>query len=162
MRAQPHPAQKLNRRAWIARQPARRKKHPAPLFETAFHSSRTIAVLPGPQHPGSGERKPVRLALFRAGMEPFNKYGVAGVSFHNLENNQMRKVLLAAVCVAFVGGISAASAQTTGPAAQDTMKTNSPMDSQAKMMKKKKMKKGMMEKDGMMKNDMMKKDDMKK
>jgi hypothetical protein len=91
-------------------------------------------------------------------MELLNKYRVARVLFHPLEIDQMRKVLLAAVCVAFVGGVSAASAQTTGPTGQDTMKTNSPMDSQAKMMKKKKMKM----KKGMMKDDMMKKDDMKK
>jgi pentapeptide MXKDX repeat protein len=75
----------------------------------------------------------------------------------------MRKVIIAACCVAFIGGISAASAQTTGQPTQDSMKTNSPMSSQAKMMKKKKMKKGMMKSDKMgMKKDDMKKDGMSK
>jgi hypothetical protein len=67
----------------------------------------------------------------------------------------MRKVILAACCVALLGGVSAASAQSTGQPGQDSMKTNSPMNAQNKMMKKKK---------GMMKSgdDMsgMKKDDM--
>ena len=70
----------------------------------------------------------------------------------------MHKVIVVACCVAFVGGVSAASAQTTGQPSQDSMKTNSPMDAQAKMMKKSKMKKGMMKSgDGM---SGMKKDDM--
>jgi hypothetical protein len=70
----------------------------------------------------------------------------------------MRKAIIAVCCVAFMGGISAASAQITGPQAQDSMKTNSPMDSQNKMMKKKKMKKGMMKSGDDMSG--MKKDDM--
>lgn len=67
----------------------------------------------------------------------------------------MRKVILAAMCVAFVGGLSAASAQAATPADQGMMKTTNPMDAQDKMMKKKKMKKGMM-KDGMKKDGMSK------
>jgi pentapeptide MXKDX repeat protein len=77
----------------------------------------------------------------------------------------MRKVILAAVCVAFVGGLSAASAQTTTSANPGMMKTTNPMDAQDKMMKKKKMKKGMMKSDdgmGMKKDDGMMKDGMKK
>jgi pentapeptide MXKDX repeat protein len=77
----------------------------------------------------------------------------------------MRKVILAAMCVAFVGGLSAASAQAATPADQGMMKTTNPMDAQDKMMKKKKMKKGMMKSDdgmGMKKNDGMMKDGMKK
>ena len=71
----------------------------------------------------------------------------------------MRKAIIAACCVAFIGGVSAASAQTTGPQSQDSMKTNSPMDAQNKMMTKKKMKKGMM-KSGDDMSGGMKKDDM--
>jgi pentapeptide MXKDX repeat protein len=75
----------------------------------------------------------------------------------------MRKVILAAVCVAFVGGLSAASAQTATSANQGMMKSTNPMDAQDKMMKKKKMKKGMMKSDmGMKKDDGMMKDGMKK
>jgi hypothetical protein len=48
----------------------------------------------------------------------------------------MRNLLIAACYAALVGSVSAASAQT-GPASQDTMKTNSPMDSNAKMKKSK-------------------------
>ncbi len=75
----------------------------------------------------------------------------------------MRKVILAAVCVAFVGGLSAASAQTTTSANPGMMKTTNPMDAQDKMMKKK-MKKGMMKSGGMgmKKDDGMMKDGMKK
>jgi hypothetical protein len=68
----------------------------------------------------------------------------------------MRNLLIAACCAALVGSISVASAQTTGPTNQDTMKTNSPMDSNAKMKKKhtkKSMKSGdSMSKDGMKKD----------
>src|ERR1700750_647033 len=70
----------------------------------------------------------------------------------------MRTVILAACCVALLGGVSAASAQTTGQPGQDSMKTNSPMNAQNKMMKKKKMKKGMMKSGDDMSG--MKKDDM--
>jgi hypothetical protein len=78
----------------------------------------------------------------------------------------MRKVILAAVCVAFVGGLSAASAATMTPAKQGMTKAD-PMNAQDKMMKKKKMKmkKGMMKSDdgmGMKKDDGMMKDGMKK
>ncbi len=55
----------------------------------------------------------------------------------------MRKILVATCCVAFMGSISMASAQTTGPEAQQTAMKSSNMDSMAKM-KKSKMKKGMM------------------
>ena len=79
----------------------------------------------------------------------------------------MRKAIIAACCVALIGGISSASAQTTGQPGQDSMKMNNPMNAQNKMMKKKKMKKGMMKSgDGMSgKDDMgmgMKKDGMSK
>ena len=60
----------------------------------------------------------------------------------------MRKILVAACCAAFMGSISVASAQTTGPQGQQTMKSNDNMDANAKMMKKKK-KKGMMRSGGM-------------
>lgn len=76
----------------------------------------------------------------------------------------MRKIILGAVCLAFVGGMSAVSAQTTtAVSGQGVMKT-SPLDAQDKMMKKKKMKKGMMKSDsmGMKKDDGMMKDGMKK
>jgi pentapeptide MXKDX repeat protein len=77
----------------------------------------------------------------------------------------MRKFILAVACVAFVGSLSAASAQTTAPANPGMMKTTGPMDAQDKMMKKKKMKKGTMKSDdgmGMKKDDGMMKDGMKK
>jgi hypothetical protein len=38
----------------------------------------------------------------------------------------MRKAIITACCIAFIGGLSAASAQTTAPPGQDDMKTNSP------------------------------------
>ena len=74
----------------------------------------------------------------------------------------MRKAIIAACCVAFIGGVSAASAQTTGPQSQDSMKTNTPMDAQNKMMKKKKMKmkKGMMKSGDDISGGGMKKDGM--
>ena len=60
----------------------------------------------------------------------------------------MRNLLIAACCAALMGSVSVASAQTTGPTTQDSVKTNSPMDSNAKMMKKKhKIKKGVMKSD---------------
>ena len=40
----------------------------------------------------------------------------------------MRNLLIAACCVALAGSASVASAQTTGPASQDNLKTNSPME----------------------------------
>ena len=61
----------------------------------------------------------------------------------------MRKILVAACCAALMGSISVASAQTTGPQGQQTMKSNDSMDANARMMKKKKMKKGMMKSGGM-------------
>jgi pentapeptide MXKDX repeat protein len=48
----------------------------------------------------------------------------------------MRNLLIAACCAALLGSVSVASAQTSGPAAQDSMKTHNPMDSNAKMKKK--------------------------
>ena len=75
----------------------------------------------------------------------------------------MRKAIIAtvcgAICTVFIGGISMASAQTTGQPGQDSMRTNSAMNAQNKMMmKKKKMKKGMMKSGDDMSG--MKKDDM--
>ena len=62
----------------------------------------------------------------------------------------MRKAIIAACCVAFISGISTASAQTTAPPGQDDMKTNSPstMKKKSKGMKSSKnmgMKKGDMD-----------------
>ena len=45
----------------------------------------------------------------------------------------MRNLLIAACCAALVGSVSIASAQNTAPAAQDSMKTDSPMNANAKM-----------------------------
>jgi pentapeptide MXKDX repeat protein len=67
----------------------------------------------------------------------------------------MRTLLIAACCAALVGSISVASAQTTGPAAQESMKTDSPMDSNAKMKKTSKTKKST-KSDDSMKGDMSK------
>jgi hypothetical protein len=53
------------------------------------------------------------------------------------QETKMRNLLIAACCAALVGSVSAASAQTSGPTSQDTMKTNSAMDSNAKMKKSK-------------------------
>jgi|HubBroStandDraft_2_1064218.scaffolds.fasta_scaffold461502_2 hypothetical protein len=47
----------------------------------------------------------------------------------------MRKAIIAACCVAFIGGVTAASAQTTAPPGQDDMKTNSPSTMKSKKMK---------------------------
>jgi pentapeptide MXKDX repeat protein len=75
-------------------------------------------------------------------------------------------MLIAVCCAALVGGVSMASAQTTAPAPQDSMKTNSPMDSHAAMKKKHKMKKSMTKPDDTSKTDTskgdMSKDTMKK
>jgi len=68
----------------------------------------------------------------------------------------MRNLLIAACCAALVGSVSVASAQTTAPASQDSMKTNSPVDANAKM-KKKHTKTSMMKSDDSMKKDGMKK-----
>jgi pentapeptide MXKDX repeat protein len=72
---------------------------------------------------------------------------------------KMRNLLIAVCCVAFVGSVSTASAQTTNPPGQDSMKTNSPMDPSAK---KKKTKKGAMKSDDSMSKGDMSKDGMKK
>ena len=67
---------------------------------------------------------------------------------------KMRNLLIAACCAALMGSVSVASAQTTGPTTQDSVQTNSPMDSNAKMKKKHKMKKSMKKSDdGMAKGD---------
>ena len=76
----------------------------------------------------------------------------------------MRNLLIVACCAALMGSVSVASAQTTGPATQDSMKTNSPMDANAKM-KKKHTKKTMKSDDSMKSDtskDSMKKDNMSK
>jgi pentapeptide MXKDX repeat protein len=77
----------------------------------------------------------------------------------------MRKIILLACCAALVGSVSVASAQSTGPASQETMKTHDPMNANTKM-KKKKHKKSMMKSDDSMKGGMskdgMSKDGMKK
>ncbi len=65
----------------------------------------------------------------------------------------MKNLILAASLAAVVSafGVAGATAQTTGPAGQDTsMKANSPMDSQNKMMMSKKKKMMMMKKKKMM------------
>jgi hypothetical protein len=53
------------------------------------------------------------------------------------ETNKMQNLLVAACCAALVGSVSVASAQTTGPTSQDTMKTDNPMDPNAKVKKSK-------------------------
>lgn len=73
---------------------------------------------------------------------------------------EMRKIILAATCLAFIGGVSAASAQSTGPSGQTTavtgenmsngMNANAMSMSKKKMMMKKKRKMMMMKKKGMM------------
>jgi hypothetical protein len=60
----------------------------------------------------------------------------------------MRNLLIAACCVALAGSASVASAQTTGPASQDNLKTNSPMEPTGKA-KKKHVKKSMKSDEGM-------------
>jgi pentapeptide MXKDX repeat protein len=72
----------------------------------------------------------------------------------------MRNLLIAACCAALIGSVSVASAQTTGPASQDSMKTNSPTDSNAKMKKTNKTKKSTKSDDSM--KDDTSKDGMKK
>jgi hypothetical protein len=48
----------------------------------------------------------------------------------------MRNLLIAACCATLMGSVSVASAQTTAPAAQDSMKTDNPMNANAKTKKK--------------------------
>jgi hypothetical protein len=57
------------------------------------------------------------------------------------QETKMRNLLIAACCAALMGSVSIASAQTTAPAAQDSMKTDNPMNANAKMKKKKSSKK---------------------
>jgi pentapeptide MXKDX repeat protein len=68
----------------------------------------------------------------------------------------MRNLLIAACCAALVGSVSVAAAQTAGPTSQDTLKTASPMNANAKM--KKKHTKTKMKSDDSMKSDNMKSD----
>ena len=72
----------------------------------------------------------------------------------------MRKLVVATCCLVLAGSTSVASAQTTGPAGQDSLKTNSPMEPTGKS-KKKRAKKSMKSDGGMqggMPQDSMKKD----
>ena len=62
----------------------------------------------------------------------------------------MRNLLIVACCAALVGSVSVAAAQT-GPTSQDSMKTNNPMNANAKM--KKKHTKKTMKSDDSMKSD---------
>ncbi len=48
----------------------------------------------------------------------------------------MRNLIVAACCAALVGSVSVASAQTTKPAAQETVKASDPLNAHAKAMKK--------------------------
>ena len=63
----------------------------------------------------------------------------------------MSKAIIAACCIAFMGGLSAASAQTAAPPGQDDMKTNSPSTIKKKSTKsmKKSTKSGMKKSDDM-------------
>ena len=78
----------------------------------------------------------------------------------------MRNLLIVACCAALVGSVSMAAAQTSGPTAQNSMKTSTPMNANAKMKKKHPKKstksddsmKSDMSKDGMKKDEGMKKD----
>lgn len=72
----------------------------------------------------------------------------------------MRNLLIAACCAALVGSVSVASAQTTAPAAQNSMKTDSTTNANAKMKKSSK-KTTKSKSDDSMKSDAPK-DDMKK
>ena len=49
----------------------------------------------------------------------------------------MRNLIVAACCAALVGSVSVASAQTTGPTTQPTVKASDPLNAHAKAMKKK-------------------------
>jgi len=72
----------------------------------------------------------------------------------------MRNLLIAVCCTALVGSVSVAAAQTSGAAAQKSVKTHNLMDSNAKM-KKKHTKKSMKSEESMksdMSKDSMKKD----
>jgi hypothetical protein len=62
--------------------------------------------------------------------------------FFTNQEIKMRRLIVVVCCAALAGSVSVASAQTTGPAAQETMKANDPMNANAKKTKKpKKMKK---------------------
>jgi hypothetical protein len=75
-------------------------------------------------------------------------------------DQKMRNLLVAVCCAALVGSVSVASAQTTAPVAQDSLKSDSPMNANAKT-KKKSSKKTTKKSDDSMKSDTSK-DDMKK
>jgi hypothetical protein len=70
-------------------------------------------------------------------MEPKTADSILYGRLFQQETNKMRNLLVAACCAALVGSVSVASAQTTGPTSQDTMKTNNPMDPNAKVKKSK-------------------------
>jgi hypothetical protein len=84
--------------------------------------------------------------------ELFRLWPVIGRSFTNQEI-KMRRLIVAVCCAALVGSVSVASAQTTGPAAQETMKANDPMNANAKKMKKKQKTKKMAKPDAGMTKD---------
>jgi hypothetical protein len=92
-------------------------------------------------------------------LEPFRLWPVIGSSFNITGRLKMRSLILAVCCAALVGSLSVASAQTTGPAGQEAMKANDPLNANAKTMKKKhKAKKSMTKSDDSMSKDGMKKD----
>jgi hypothetical protein len=66
---------------------------------------------------------------------------------------KMRNLIVAACCAALVGSVSVASAQTTRPAAQETVKASDPLNAHAKAMKKKHKTKKMAKPDAGMKKD---------
>jgi hypothetical protein len=68
------------------------------------------------------------------------------------KESKMRNLLIAACCAALVGSVPVASAQTA-PAAQDSMKTNNPMNANAKMKKKHTKKTAKSKSDDSMKGD---------
>ena len=65
----------------------------------------------------------------------------------------MRNLLIAVCCAALVGSVSIASAQTTAPAPQDSMKTDNPMNANAEAKAKKKSSKKAKKSDDSMKSD---------
>ena len=69
------------------------------------------------------------------------------------QETKMRNLLIAACCAALVGSVSIASAQTTGPASQETVKASDPMNAHARTMKKHKAKKKMAKPDAGMTKD---------
>lgn len=84
--------------------------------------------------------------------ELFRPWPVIGRSFINQEI-KMRRLIVAVCCAALAGSVSVASAQTTGPAAQETVKANDPMNANAKKTKKPKKTKKMAKPDAGMTKD---------